>query len=149
VRGRRNEVAACLLEGALAGHVLKGVDGSFAEVHTGNRDPELASVEHERHGHRADAGGSGLRERDMRGESSPGGYDLVDRLSERVRLVDARDRRGRGVPVPDDAVAVEQDDAVGDVGECLGGVGALLGFAVEAGVVNGDRRPVRELQREL
>ena len=133
----------------LAGYVLEGVDGSLAEVHTGNGDPELASVEHERHGHRADAGGSGLRERDVRGESSPGGHDLVDRLAERMRLVDARDRRGRGVPVPDHAVAVEQDDAVGDVGECLGRVGALLGLAVEAGVVDGDRRSVRELQREL
>jgi hypothetical protein len=51
--------------------------------------------------------------------------------------------------VADDAVPVDQDDAVGDVGQRAGRVRAALGFAEQAGVVDRNGRPPCDLQREL
>ena len=53
--------------------------------------------------------------------------------------------RGRPVPRPDDAGAVDEEDAVADGREHAGGLCALLGLAVELRVVDGDGRACREL----
>jgi hypothetical protein len=65
-----------------------------------------------------------------------------------VLFVHAGDRGCGGVPVPDYAVWVEQDDPVGDVRQRLFPVGPLLRLAVETRVVDRHRRPARELGRE-
>ena len=84
----------------------------------------------------------------MCGEGVPGRHDVGDRAAERLLLVDAGDcSRGR-VPVADVAVVVEQDDAVGDVGERARRVGAALGLTEETCVVDGDRGAARELDRQ-
>ena len=85
----------------------------------------------------------------MRRDRLPGRKDRLDATPKRILLVHARDPRCGWVPVAHDAVAVEQDDAVGHVGECPRGVGALLGLLEEAGVVDGDPGASRKLERKL
>ena len=139
VRDGRDEVRLERAQALLLGHVAERVHAPLLEADAGERQPQLASAE-------LDRGGARRRLRDGR----PGAHrhELLDLLPVRQHAIerqpgrgvlgDARDRRGGRVPVLDDAAAVDEHDALADVGERAGRAGTLLGRPVEAGGV--DRR---------
>ena len=148
VRGRGDEVGLDLLEPARVGQVAERVDRAAEETHAGDRDPALATRGLDRDqdlvvarvGRRGD------------GNALDGGLPAGDRLgrgvADDVGGGDERDRLGRRVPQPDDADAVEQQDAVGDVLEHPGRVRALLDLAVEPRPVEREGEPCGEVLGE-
>ena len=148
VRGGGDEVGLDLLEPARVGQVAERVDRAAEEAHPGDRDPAFAARGLDRDqdlvvarvGRRGD------------GNALDGGLPAGDRLgrgvADDVAGGDERDRLGGGVPEPHDADAVEQQDAVGDVLEHPGRVGALLDLAVEPRPVEREGEPGGEVLGE-
>ena len=131
MRGSRYELGARGLQRMLVGDIAERVHTSLAEVDARRRDPELPALDRERDGHGSRDGLARANERQVRDERFPGRQDGFDAQAESAFLGDTRDRGGRGVPVPDDAFAVEEDDPVGDVGERAGRVCTTLRLAEE------------------
>jgi hypothetical protein len=75
------------------------------------------------------------RDRDSSLQHLPAPDQLTDRPAERLRRLHAERLRGCRVPKPDEAVAVEEEDAVVDELERLGRMSARLSRAVEPRVV--------------
>jgi hypothetical protein len=120
VRGRGDELRLQLLEPPCLGEVAKGVHRSVEELHSRDGDPALPVLRLEWHGLRLH--GLGSAHRDPIGQCLPLGDDLR-RLGTHHRLgVEARDRLHRRIPESDGASPVDEEDAVGDVREHVGGV---------------------------
>src|SRR5439155_26270311 len=83
------------------------------------------------------------------GQLLPRAHDLGRTTADRLGLPDAGDRGGGRVPVAHPTVAVQQDDAVADVGERERRLGPALGFAVQARVLDRYRSARGNLLREL
>src|SRR5439155_125538 len=100
-----------------------GVDDAVDEPHARDREPELLAVELERQRLRRRVARVGVRrDRNELCDGRPPCEHVFDSPAERVLGADTGDRRGRGVPVLDDAVVVGLADphervcrVVGDV----------------------------------
>ena len=79
------------------------------------------------------------------GDRRPARDRLVGRPADDLVGRQPRDRLGRAVPEADDPVAIEHEDAVADVLEHAGRVGAPLRLGEQERVVDRDRGPAREL----
>src|SRR3989440_4050851 len=115
VRDGRDELGLHLLDGAVGGDVSKREDPAGHEArrvaHDGlrHRQPRLLAAADDRD--EAVAGGRLAARLELAAEH------LRRRVPERLLLRDAGDLLGRLVPEDDVALAVDGDDAVGDVGE--------------------------------
>ena len=105
VRDGRDEVALQLLDRPLVGEVAERVDGAVRELGGGEREPELAARAVDRERLRPVAG---LAERPAAPAPASAGAPTISASRE------ARDALRRRVPEPDDAVAVDEEDAVAD-----------------------------------
>ena len=113
MRDRRDEFPLELVERALLGHVAERVDDAVDEPHARDREPELLAAELERQRLRRGVARVGVRrDRDELRDGGPPGEHVFEPPAERVLGADTGDRRCRGVPVLDDAVVVDEEDAV-------------------------------------
>ena len=118
VRDHGHELALDPLDAALLGQIAKRVHGPVGELDGRDRDPELPVAELERQCLGVLGGvGGGAGDGDERLDRPPAGEHLLRPAAEDVVALEARDRRERGIPQPDDAGAVDEEDAVADVSQ--------------------------------
>ena len=73
---------------------------------------------------------------------------IVDPAADRLLRPHPEHPRRGGVEQAHDLLVIDEDDAVVDELECLGRAGALVRLCVEQRVVERDRRPSADLDRE-
>jgi hypothetical protein len=134
----------------LVADVTQRVDDALVEGDTGDCDPAIARRRVDRHRHRARTlGRLGVGELRQPGQLFPRRYDLGGMPPRRIGRPDTGDRGGSGVPEAHAAVVVQQNDAVPDVGQREGSLGAALGLAIEPCVLDRDRGAGREFLGEI
>src|SRR5690348_15996204 len=118
MRDRGDELALELVQGAFRRQAAEGVDDPLAEGDAGNRKPDLAPVELERHDLGLEAARPGhARYRNQRRDDLPTGERLDCRPIERLLGGDAGDRLCSRIPMPDQPPVVVEKDSVVDIFE--------------------------------
>ena len=148
VRHGRDEVALQLLDLALGGQVAKGEDGARVEADANDREPQVAAADPQRQNLPRRRLAGGVDWGDARSKRLPAGDRVGRQLADHLLGGEAGDRLGGRVPEADGTGRVDEDDAVADEGERLRRLRALGDLAVQARVVDCDRRPPGELLGE-
>src|SRR5439155_9493433 len=126
----------------------KRIDSALEEPDARDRDPALAVRALDRDDHlRMSAVG---RRRDWHRVEAllPASYALCGRMADEARCGNARDLLGGGIPEPDNARPIGEDDAVRHVREDTPGIGPFLDFAVETCAIDCDADPACEILRQ-
>ena len=119
----------------------------FVELDRRDREPQLTAGQLERQRLGARGGRRRRRHRHGAGDRRPAGDRLDGGPADDLVGREPCDRLGRAVPEADDPVAIEHEDAVADVLEHPGRIGAALDLGEQQRVVDGHRGPASELLR--
>ena len=139
MRDGGDELLPYLFERALRGQVAERVHDPVLEVDAGDRQPQLAPVDLDRHGlRRRRAAGRGKRNA-LRARLEAR-KSIRGTASDHCIAARAGDRLGCSVPEPDHALRVEQHNAVADCGEHACSLRLLLDLAVEPRILDRDSR---------
>ena len=141
VRGGRDEARLQLLELPDIGHVSERVDRPAEELDPSDGNPALSSLGLDRND---DLGVSRIGRRSDRHRIDsflPTGDRIGGGPPDDVSGADRSDPLGGGVPKTDGAAAIEEQDAVGDVGENTCRVGALLDLRIQPRPIDSERDP--------
>ena len=148
VRGRGDEVGLHLLEVVHLGQVAERVDGSSVEVHARDRDPAISSVRLEGDHDLWLAGVGRRRDRDRVDRVLPPGNRVCRRVAENVGGRNRGDRLRRRIPEANHAAPIDEENAVGDVGDDPRGIRALLDCAVEPSAIDREGDPAGDVLGE-
>src|SRR5215213_7971563 len=150
VRHGRDEVALELLDAAFLSHVAKRVDRAGLELDRRHGEPQLPSLDLDRHGlgPRASAVTRGASDGHASAHVRPAADGLVGTAPYDIGGSQTGDRLRSRVPESDDPGRVDEENAVGDELERLGRLGAGLRGPVQPGVLDSEADAAAELFRK-